>query len=84
MTFMHKHIMAEISITKTKNGKINFKIYKKFIQRISKEVAKAIAEEIYYENLFLKYLPEIRVIEEGKLKAKRDKEALKYLYKLSK
>jgi len=76
--------MAEIVISKTKNGKINFKISKKFIQKISKEIAKKIAEEIYYESLFIKYLPEIKAIEEGKLKAKKDKEAFEYLYKLSK
>jgi len=40
---------------------------------------KKIAKEIYYEMLFLRYLPEIKAIEQNKIKALKNEEAEKFL-----
>ena len=65
------------------NGKIGIKFSKEFVRNISKEIANKIAEELFYETLFFRFLPEIKGIEEGKIKAKKGKEAFEFLEKVS-
>jgi len=69
--------MAQDVVLAFKNGTISVKFSKKFLRRISKELARKLAEELYYECLFLRYLPEIKAIEEKRIKKKHAEEILK-------
>ena len=46
--------------------------------RFSKEIASKIAEELFYETLFFRFLPEIKGVEEGKIKAKKVEKQLNF------
>jgi hypothetical protein len=58
----------------SKNAKIN----KEMIRNIVEEFAR----EMYYKLLFLKFLPEIKAVEEGKLKAIKEMEIERFFNKL--
>ena len=63
--------MAQDVALAFKNGTVSVKFSKKFLRRISKELARKLAEELYYECLFLRYLPEIKAIEEKRIRARK-------------
>jgi hypothetical protein len=58
----------------SKNAKIN----KEMIRNIVEEFAR----KMYYKLLFLKFLPEVKVVEEGKLKTIKKREIEKFFNKL--
>ena len=49
------------------------------IKEIADSIANEVANKIYYEFLFARYLPEISAIEKGTVKAIKGKEAKIYL-----
>jgi len=63
--------MGRDFVLTSEKGVINVKFSKGFIKKLSKEIANKIAKELYFEILFLRFLPEIKAVEEGKIKAKR-------------
>jgi len=71
--------MEDVTLSKGKGGIIEINFSEEFIKGMSKNMAKKIAEEFYYESLLLKHLPEIKAIEEGKIKAKCDDELIDFL-----
>jgi hypothetical protein len=75
--------MKDVNILVEKN-QIKAEFTKKFMKELSKNVARRVAEELYYEMLFLRYLPEIKAIEKGKIKALKDEEVEKLLLDLIK
>lgn len=77
-------MVKDVVLTSSGKGIINVKFSKEFVRNISKEIASKIAEEIYYESLFFRFLPEIKAVEEKRIKAKRGKEAIKFLENISK
>jgi len=77
-------MVRDMVLTSSGKGTINVKFSKEFVRNISKEIARKIAEEIYYESLFLRYLPEIKAVEEKRIKAKRREGAIKFLESISK
>lgn len=54
------------------------------ISDVAESLAEEIATKMYHKLTLLKFLPEIKAIESGKLKALRGKEAHEFLEKLSK
>lgn len=76
--------MNGVKLSTSKEGEIDVEFSREFIKGVSKEIADKVAEEVYYEGLFLKYLPEIKAVEEGKIKVKRGKEAIRFLENLQK
>ena len=50
-----------------------------FIQKFAEIVSKRIAEELYYDLLIIKHLPEIEAIKQGKIEALKGEEAEKWL-----
>ncbi|RLG15170.1 hypothetical protein DRN69_03505 [Candidatus Pacearchaeota archaeon] len=77
-------IMVQDVMLTSRKGEIGVRFSKEFVRNISKEIASKIAEELFYEGLFFRFLPEIKGIEEEKIKAKRGKEAIEFLEKMSK
>ena len=63
--------MVRDMVLSYENGTVSVKFSKKFLRRISKELARKLAEELYYECLFLRYLPEIKAIEEKRIRARK-------------
>jgi len=55
-----------------------------FIANVADKIAEELAERMYYKLLFLKFLPEIKSIESGRIKAKTDKEIDKFFAELIK
>jgi hypothetical protein len=55
---------------------------KEHINEMASIIAEKVAEELYYELLFERYLPEIQAVEKGKLKAYKNKDAEKYMKRL--
>jgi len=49
-------------------------IDKKLIKEVGESISEEIAKKIYYNLLFLRYIPEIKEIEKGKIKAISGKE----------
>lgn len=45
----------------------NFGIDKKDIKNLSKNIARDVADRIYYEFLFARYIPEVVAIEKGNI-----------------
>ena len=44
------------------------------IEKVSRSIANEIANRLYYEFLLLRYLPEIELVKENKIKALKDDE----------
>ncbi|RLJ02984.1 MAG: hypothetical protein DRP11_02105 [Candidatus Aenigmatarchaeota archaeon] len=53
-----------------------------FIQKFVEALSKKIAEDIYYDILLLKHIPELEAIKKNKLKALEGEEAEKWLENL--
>lgn len=47
-----------------------------------RNIVEEFARKMYYKLLFLKFLPEVKVVEEGKLKTIKKKEIEKFFNKL--
>lgn len=60
----------------------NIKIIKSFLNTTS--ISDEIARKMYYKLLFLRFLPEIKAIKEGKIKVLKGKEIDKFLLSLEK
>jgi len=60
---------------------IELKISKKEIERIAESIAEGIVERLYYEFMFLRYIPEIELIKGGKVRAKSDDEISDFIKK---
>ncbi len=60
------------------------KIDKALVKNIADSIAEEMARKMYYKLLMLKFLPEIKAIESGRLKGLKGKEAEKFLKSLSK
>ena len=58
------------------------KIDKELIRSIADSLAEEMARRMYYKLLLLKFLPEIKAVEMGKLKALEGKEIDKFLAQL--
>ena len=92
--FFKKYLSQSVKLTtvsKMSDVKISFErgtvktfFSKKFIETLSKNISQKVAEEIYYEMLFARYLPEVEGIERKKLKALKNEEAKSYLKQLLK
>jgi len=65
-------------------GSVRTKFSENYLDRMASVVAKTAAEELYYELIFARYLPEIKAIESGKLKALKNEEAKEHMKKLLK
>jgi len=65
-------------------GSVRTKFSENYLDRMASTVAKTAAEELYYGLIFARYLPEIKAIESGKLKALKNEEAKEYMKKLLK
>ena len=72
-----------MEVVKTYNGK-NIKIEKQLIKSIANSLAEEMARKMYYKLLLLKFLPEIKAVEEGKLKTLKGKEVEKFFNSLIK
>jgi hypothetical protein len=59
-------------------------IEKQVIKNIADSLAEEMARKMYYKLLLLKFLPEIKAIEEGKLKTLKGKEIEKFFNSLIK
>lgn len=57
---------------------------KETISKIAESIADEIAAKMYGKLKLLKYLPELKAVETGKLKALRGKQVHKFLAKLAK
>lgn len=55
-------------------GVIEMRIPGDEIKKVSRSIADEIANRIYYEFLLLRYLPEIGLVKEGRVKALKDDE----------
>ena len=75
-------MVQDVMLTSIK-GKLGVRFSKEFVRNVSKEIASKIAEELFYETLFFRFLPEIKGVEEGKIKAKKGREAIEFLEKVS-
>jgi|FaiFalDrversion2_1042247.scaffolds.fasta_scaffold11046_1 CRISPR/Cas system-associated protein Cas5 (RAMP superfamily) len=62
----------------------NVKIEKQLIKSIANSLAEEMAREMYYKLLLLKFLPEIKAVEEGRLKTLKGKDIEKFLNSLIK
>jgi len=51
---------------------IELKISDEEAERVAGVIASEIVRKIYYEFIFLRYLPEIKLIKKGKVRAKSD------------
>jgi len=60
------------------------KIEKQVIKSIANSLAEEMAKKMYYKLLLLKFLPEIKYIEKGKLKALKGKEINEFINSLIK
>lgn len=58
---------------------IQMRLDEKTLQKISNRIATEVANSIYYEFLMARYLPEIKAIERGRIKALKGKEAKQYI-----
>ena len=54
-------------------------IDKKLIDKIAKNLIEKLSEELYYQLLLLRYIPEIEAVKRGKLKTMTPKEFKKAL-----
>ena len=62
----------------------NVKIDRKLIKNIADSLAEEMAKKMYYKLLMLRFLPEIKAIEKGRLKALKGKEIDKFFSQLLK
>jgi hypothetical protein len=62
----------------------NIQIEKQLIKNIANSLAEEIARKMYYKLLLLKFLPEVKAVEEGKLKTLKGKEVEKFFNSLIK
>jgi len=62
-----------------KNQTIQLKINEKTLNEISSKIATEVTNKIYHNFLLARYLPEIKAIERGKIKALRGKKIELYL-----
>ena len=60
----------------------NFRIESRLVKNIAETISEEIATKMYYKLLMLKFIPEIKAIEAGKLRALKGKEAEKFLREL--
>jgi hypothetical protein len=58
---------------------VQLRIDKKMIREVADSLAKEMAESLYHELLILRYLPEVKLIESGKLKALRGEGVFDFL-----
>jgi len=49
------------------------------IEKVSRSIANEIANRLYYEFLLLRYLPEIELVKENKIKALKDDEIMGFI-----
>ena len=59
-----------------------FQIDKNLIKSIADSLAGELAERMYYKLMLLRFLPEIKAIESGKIKALKGKEIDKFFNQL--
>ena len=59
-----------------------FEIDKNLIKSIADSLAGELAERMYYKLMFLRFLPEIKAIESGKIKALKGKGVDKFFNQL--
>jgi len=85
------NLLLENSVYLNLNYKIVLMKYKleeikvrKDFANIAEKIAEELAERMYYKLLFLKFLPELKAIESGKIKAKTGKEIDRFFAKLIK
>jgi hypothetical protein len=57
-------------------------ISREMIKSIANSLAEEMARKMYYKLLMLKFLPEIKAVEKGKLKALKGKEINNFLVRL--
>jgi len=60
---------------------IELKISDEEAERVAGVIASEIVRKIYYEFIFLRYLPEIKLIKKGKVRAKSDNEIDEFIRK---
>jgi hypothetical protein len=60
------------------------KIDKEMMKNIANSLAEGLAKRMYYKLLLLKFLPEIKAVERGKLKAIKGKEIEKFFQSITK
>jgi len=58
---------------------IQIKFDEKSMQELSSRIASEVADSIYHELLLARYIPEIKAIESGKLKAVKGKDIENYI-----
>ncbi len=66
---MVKDMVNDVKITTAKDGVISVNFSDGFVKELSKNIAQKVAEEVYFESIFLRFLPEIKIIESGKLQS---------------
>jgi hypothetical protein len=71
--------MEDATLSKGKGGIIEVNFSEEFIKGISNNMARKMSEELFYEGMLIKNLPEIKAIEEGKIKAKCNDELIDFL-----
>jgi hypothetical protein len=64
------------------NSGLKVSFSKEFIEKFAETTSRKIAEELYYDLLLLKHIPELEAIKQGKIKALEGEEAKKFLKKL--
>jgi len=62
----------------------NIQIEKQLVKNIANSLAEEMARKMYYKLLLLKFLPEVKAVEEGKLKTLKGKEIGKFFNSLIK
>jgi hypothetical protein len=62
----------------------NIQIEKQLIKNIANSLAEEMARKMYYKLLLLKFLPEVKAVEERKLKTLKGKEIEKFFNSLIK
>ena len=58
---------------------VHVKFDEKILEELSSKIATEVSDNLYYELLMARYIPEIKSIESGKTKALEGKKGLEYI-----